>query len=50
MALRTLIELINAFFISILGVDQSLVLDQQNLIDRSKSISISNRSRQVWPR
>jgi hypothetical protein len=45
MALRTLNELINDFSISILGADQSLVLDQQKLIDRSKSISIRNRSR-----
>jgi hypothetical protein len=51
MALQPLIEWINAFsisiLISILGVDRSIVLDQQKQIDRSKSISISNRSRQV---
>jgi hypothetical protein len=52
MALRTLNEFINAFSISISisGVDQSLVFDQQKMIDRSKSISISNRSRSAIDR
>jgi hypothetical protein len=44
MALRTLIELINSFSISILGVDRSIVHDQQKLIDRS------NRSRSAIDR
>jgi hypothetical protein len=50
MALRTLTELVNAFSISISisGVDRLIALNQQKLIDRSKSLSISNRSRQVW--
>jgi hypothetical protein len=45
MVLQPLIELINAFSISILisifGVDRSIVLDQQKQINRSKSITAS---------